>query len=400
MANTYLTPNMNLKIPVPGSDPGPDWANNLNASLTIIDAHTHLNGTGVPITPAAININSPLQMNGFTLSSAGSVLFATQTSPPANLNLYVDSPDLFFVDGNGNNVQLTSGGSVNATSSGISSGSATASFVGGALVVNSATNTPGNIQGGSLLIGNNVASSNFVTLSAVGSLASSYPLVLPTIPSQPTLLTIDTSGNITAPINPSISGNFTLGGTINVTGNSTFVNATFNGGVGFNNIVIFADPITLTGGISGGASVLSGDLVVSTGNIDVPDGNVVLSTGVLESVGLSSTGPTTVHGLNVVVSNTNAAAGLCIVRGYVSSSGVKLSGEGFTVNHVTTGEYTLTFTTPFADIPAVTVTGIGSDVFANIFSGATISASTVTVVTGTVSSGSDQAFMFTAIGQV
>lgn len=196
MANTYLTPNMNLIIPVPGQDPGPDWANNLISSLTIVDAHTHLNGTGVPITPAAININSPLLMNGFTLSATGSVLFATQTTTPANLNLYVDSPDLFFVDGNGNNVQMTLGGAVNATSSGISSGSATAAFVGGALVVDSTTNTPGNVQCGSVLIGNNVASSNFITLSAPNSLASSYPLVLPAIPSQTNVMTVDTSGNM------------------------------------------------------------------------------------------------------------------------------------------------------------------------------------------------------------
>jgi hypothetical protein len=128
MATNYTTPNLGLIIPVPGSEPGPNWANDINASLTILDAHTHTSGSGVLITPSAININGPLPMNGYALSGVGTVLFATQSSTPANLNLYVNSPDLFYVDGNGNNVKLTSGGLVNATSSGISSGAASASL--------------------------------------------------------------------------------------------------------------------------------------------------------------------------------------------------------------------------------------------------------------------------------
>lgn len=94
---------------------------------------------------------------------------------------------------------MTTGGSVNATSSGISSGTATASFVSSVLVVNSATNTPANIQAGSILIGNNTAGSNFVTLQPQNALGSSYNLTLPTIPASQNIMTLDASGNMSAP---------------------------------------------------------------------------------------------------------------------------------------------------------------------------------------------------------
>ncbi len=96
MANSYLTPNMSLIVPVPGSQMGPDWANNLNSSLTILDQHSHVGGSGVQITPSAININTTLQMNGFGLNLSGPIVMSTQGSTPGNLSLYSTNPDLFF----------------------------------------------------------------------------------------------------------------------------------------------------------------------------------------------------------------------------------------------------------------------------------------------------------------
>ena len=50
MANTTTSPNMGMPVPVPSVDPGPDWANNIVADMSIIDSHDHSPGKGAPIT--------------------------------------------------------------------------------------------------------------------------------------------------------------------------------------------------------------------------------------------------------------------------------------------------------------------------------------------------------------
>ncbi len=194
---------MNLVIPTPGEDPGPDYATNNSNSLTIIDGHNHSNGSGVSINPAGLNINSDLTMNGNNLTAINTTRYNNLTASLAGTSpniscVYVAANELYFNDPVGNVVKMTLAGSVNATSSGISSGTASASFNGGVLVVNSNTNTPGDIQAGSILIGNNVASSNFAKLKAPNSLAANYDLVLPPTNSlgSTAFVTIDTSNNM------------------------------------------------------------------------------------------------------------------------------------------------------------------------------------------------------------
>lgn len=199
---------MSLPVPVVGVDPAPDFANNINSSLTILDQHNHAPGSGVQINPAGLNINANLSMQANNLTSIGALTF-TPSSLPANGSLYESLVDLYYVDGNGNNIRITSGGTVNATSSGISSGTATASFVGGVLVVNSNTNTPANIQGASLLLGNNVANSKYITLSPPNALGSNYSLVLPSIPAQTNVMTLDTSGNMASVTYDQVGENMT-----------------------------------------------------------------------------------------------------------------------------------------------------------------------------------------------
>lgn len=205
MSNFTTSPNMSLAIPNVGTDPGPDYANNLNASLTIIDQHNHAAGSGVPINPSGMNINSDLLFNINNATLLRSLRFQPQSS---NISLPMDigclyesgsGGDLFYNDASGNQIQITKSGGISATSSGISSGSASASFVAGILVVNAATLTPANIQGASLLLGNNVASTNFLTLEPPSAMAASYTLTLPSLPPAQQIMTLDASGNIAAP---------------------------------------------------------------------------------------------------------------------------------------------------------------------------------------------------------
>jgi hypothetical protein len=193
------TPNMFLYLPTLGVDSGITWETDVNANSDIIDGHNHSVGSGVQINPDGININADLAFNDNNAITLRSVRFFIQPIPisaPNDLGcLYVSGFDLYFNDELGNQIQITKGGNVNATSSGISDGTATASFVANTLVVDSASNTPANIQGASLLLGNTgVTGSFYVTLSPPNALASSYSLTLPALPSQTNVMTLTPAG--------------------------------------------------------------------------------------------------------------------------------------------------------------------------------------------------------------
>lgn len=102
-------------------------------------------------------------------------------------------------------------------------------------------------------------------------------------------------------------------------------------------------------------------------------------------------------GLNVITSSTNAATGLKVIRGNVSSAGSITAGEGFTVSsHPSTGNYVLAFTSAFASLPTVTV----SPENPNCAGWSALSTSGVTIITGGsgCSGVANNNFMFTAIG--
>lgn len=203
LSQSTNSPNMNLPIPIVGQTSGPQWAQNINSSLTRIDAHDHTPGNGVPITPAGMNINTNLAFGGFSATNLQAAVLAPQSAYSTNYGVHVEGADLYYVDGNGNDVRITSGGTVNATSSGISSGTATASFSAGVLVVNSASLTPASIKAGSYLMGNNTASSHYLTLAPPNAMAADYTLNLPTIPGSTSFVTLDVSGNLAGSISTS-----------------------------------------------------------------------------------------------------------------------------------------------------------------------------------------------------
>lgn len=207
MSDVVISPNMSLPVPVVGTDSGPDWANNLNACLSILDQHNHSSGSGVQIQPAGLNINSNLTFQNNQATNLKGVVFSSQSSSTTLQAVYVLGVDLYYRDGSNNQIQITSGGAVNATSSGISSGTASASFVSSVLTVLAAATTPANIKGGSILLGNNTAGSKYLTLAPPNAMAADYGLVLPSIPASTSFMQIDTSGNMTA--GPAISGGLT-----------------------------------------------------------------------------------------------------------------------------------------------------------------------------------------------
>lgn len=194
-----MTPNLGLVLPTINVDTGLVWEQATNANSTTIDNHDHSPGSGAQIQPSGININSDFTFNNNSATDLTSIVFTPQISLSTLTALYVIGADLYYNDGASNVIRMTSGGTVNATSSGISSGTATASFVGSVLVVNAAANTPANIQAGSILIGNNVVNSKFLTLAPPAAMAANYTVTLPPLPASQKFMTLDASGNITAP---------------------------------------------------------------------------------------------------------------------------------------------------------------------------------------------------------
>lgn len=178
------TPNMNLPIPTTSMTSGPQWANQNTACFNAIDSHDHSTGKGVPITPAGMNINSELPMNGNDLTNANSVGLSDLVAALTSLVRSIQSVDgeLYYVDGAGNAVQITLNGAVTGASgtiTGLPSGTASASFAAGAFTFRSATNTPATMNVGPLKIGEQTTSPNLVTLESPTSLASAYTLTLP-----------------------------------------------------------------------------------------------------------------------------------------------------------------------------------------------------------------------------
>jgi hypothetical protein len=203
MANFNVTPNMNLPNPVPGVDPGPDYASNIQSSLNQIDQHNHSIGQGVLIQPNGLNINSDLPFNGNNAITLKTVRFLSQSSPIANSTpnvgcLYVSGNELWYNDfTGGNQVQITANGTINATSSGISNGTASAVFSAGTLVVKSSSTSFANVDLQSVVLSNSGNLTNQLTLLAP-TLSGSYDITLPPLPASNLPVSIDASGNMTA----------------------------------------------------------------------------------------------------------------------------------------------------------------------------------------------------------
>src|SRR5882724_3314957 len=204
MSDTTASTYMMFQIPIVSQDPGPQWATDVNACLTIIDAHTHSPGSGQQITPSGLNINADFDqqnnnlINIKTLRLKDQVSAITGSSP--NLGcLYRVGAELFYNDGSGNQVQITTTGSVNAGAgsiTGLPSGTASASFSAGTFTWASATNQFAVMNGGSFVIRETgTASPKGITLASPHLLAADYQLTMPTgLPGSTSAINVTSGG--------------------------------------------------------------------------------------------------------------------------------------------------------------------------------------------------------------
>jgi hypothetical protein len=359
-----LTPNMSLNVPTIGVDSGYTWETQVNANSGILDYHNHSPGSGVQINPAGLSINADLTFLDNNATNLRTARFFVQASAPSSSSdigcLYVYGVDLYYNDVSSNQIRITSGGLVNATSSGISNGSASASFSSSVLVVDAASNTPANIKCASILMGQTgVSGSNYVTISPPSSVSSGgYSLTLPAVSGSGTqLLQIDTSGNITptATVSSTIANN--IGGEMSSIGaNAVGGSMTY---VGANSI----------------ASAMS-----SSGCNTI----------------VSNSTATSIAGYPLLLSNGSGTPKF--IWGVVLSSGTTSAGSGFTSAMIGTGAYMITFSTGFSTANfMMVVTPTTGNVFASYSVSTVHSVATVSFLNAS-SSYTDSGFAFFAIG--
>lgn len=108
-----ITTFMSLDLPTVSVTLGPDWASDLNDALTLIDSHDHTSGKGKKIVPAAMNINAALTFNAYAATDVSYLgLEDNNSTLSGNDKVYAVLGDLYWNNGSGVPVQITSGGGV------------------------------------------------------------------------------------------------------------------------------------------------------------------------------------------------------------------------------------------------------------------------------------------------
>lgn len=380
MSNVIVSPNMNLQIPVTSVDPGPDFANNINASLLTLDSHNHSTGQGVPIGPAGIYINTNLPFNNNNAITLRSARFTAQTAPLSvsadYLSLNVSGVDLYYLDGNGNSVRITQGGGVSGSPGSIGSltAPASATYVSGtpAFVFQSDSNVPANLDGGSIVLRNILANSKGTTLSAHAALAADYTVVFPAaLPASQKILQLDNAG--------ALSTSNALTGDVSITGNLALgASSQLNIGVS-----------TLTKSSIGDVFNMSGQLQLAS----LP---ILLSTG--DNYTMAIQDNTGSNARAIVVGPTGGTHGLQIVRGTVGFTSTIIAGTGWSVSRPSAGTYVVTLTDSFASIPSVTVAAYHTGIAVAVTVVSTSSFTVTTVQIPTLTSVNDD-FSFIAMGE-
>lgn len=230
------SPNMILPIPSIGTTAGPEYAQDINNALTLVDQHDHTPGKGVQITPLGMNINSNLSFGGNSGTNIAALTLVSQSSVPANGSLYMASDGtIHYVDfSTGFDTQITLvGGGVAGSPGSISNltSPASAAYVAAQskFVWESNVSKAANMDFGAAIMRNLTPNStNALTLQPPAALSSNFTLTLPVIPSTTSIMQMDTSGNMLTTLttdNTSItivSNQLTVGtiGTANIAPNS------------------------------------------------------------------------------------------------------------------------------------------------------------------------------------
>ena len=200
---------MNLTLPVPTVTLGPTYATQNNTAFDAVDAHDHSTGKGVQVTPAGLNIDRDFDIAQQIMTNIGQARLFSQAGTLSGASdlrtVYAVGDDLHYRDGSGNNVRITTGGALDASSIGGISGlvaPAAASWVSASTKylweTDSAQGINATMEMADIIIKEALIGANGITIESPASLASAYTLTLPTaLPSSITEpLLVSTSGVI------------------------------------------------------------------------------------------------------------------------------------------------------------------------------------------------------------
>lgn len=200
-------PGVTITSPLPavGSTAGPTWATQLIAWCNEIEADIEAS-----VVPAEISVNANFEFNNYRVTELQGAQFQSKATPSTaggtdtNM-LEVVSGELFFIDGGGASIQMTSGGALNSSTTGGIVGDYSDSLANVSYSVanteytfndHNAATRPAGLNCGNIALREKGASSNYVSLQSPGSLAASYVWVFPTaLPGSGTeVVTINNSG--------------------------------------------------------------------------------------------------------------------------------------------------------------------------------------------------------------
>ena len=281
-AGTNIT---SIAKPGIGTTTGPQWATDLNSSLDAVDDHDHSTNKGIRITPAAVNINADLEYNQNSATELKNVIFdSSVTAATTSYSVYQASGNLYWRNGSGTAVQITTGSAVNAGAgsiSGMSGTDAGVSYADGSKTFNFFTDSGnedyGKMAHADLLLfkytNDNVGDTDYVTIAANAGVSGSSGTIY--VPSENgTFLTTATSYAGAIAIATS-SGNSNIDLTPHGTGEVNISKVDINGGTidgvtSFNGTVIIT---SATNNLGIGVDVLN---TIGTGDYNVAFGDRAL----------------------------------------------------------------------------------------------------------------------------
>lgn len=196
------TPLMGMTLPTVGVTSGSDGNNQYIAAFNVIDSHDHTSGKGTQVPSGGLNINADLSFNSHSQTNVRNTKFSTQgvafSSSSDNYSVYVVGNELYFRDGAGNNVAITSSGSVAGSSGSIGglSSPASASFSSPTFIWKSDATTFAKMRHADIELYHTTAgATTAITLKASTSLAASYTMTLPlAVPGSTQYMSMDNTG--------------------------------------------------------------------------------------------------------------------------------------------------------------------------------------------------------------
>lgn len=112
---------MDIPLPIPGQTADLTASEMIVEAIEIIDVHNHTDDKGIQIPVAGLNINDDLSMNSFGLIDANSIQLEALTSALNDLidagKVYNLNGDLYYTNGEGVVIQITSGSGLNVAAS-------------------------------------------------------------------------------------------------------------------------------------------------------------------------------------------------------------------------------------------------------------------------------------------